>query len=380
MSIQETIASQTGISRYPLKIANGLQLYAQKAKRIFSHGDLKVFYPYRNLLGTHPFFLRYYKNPPLPYSNKVSANVFHWVNSIPEGWRNSTYVIEPNDHPLAVTGLTEPVDVLKNIDKAIEHYSSEKCKKILIEGEGQLALFERFFPKNILEKTEILRLGAVVQHVNFGNRLVDCKAPIFLCLASDYKRKGVDILIDSWCNSRAKNRSKLILACPNIPPEQQNKLKNENIEIIRKAPLSKEEKFRLNKIADIVIAPLHVDGGANIIEAFEFGLPVITMRSQRSFIRNGNGWVVDVPFYFYDEGYGKEWKTWEHFWRILENAKKNHNFDITVQGLVRIFDKIADNPEILLAMGKVSYDLAINEFSLEKRNESLRRIYKNALD
>jgi hypothetical protein len=118
-----------------------------------------------------------------------------------------------------------------------------------------------------------------------------------------------------------------------------------------------------------------VDGGSNTIEAFEFGLPAITMRSQRGFVRESNGWEVETPFYFYDEGYGKEWPTFARFWELVENAKKNHAFDVTIQGMVNIFDEIAKSPEKLFAMGSASYELAKGELSLESRNLALMRIY-----
>jgi hypothetical protein len=128
-----------------------------------------------------------------------------------------------------------------------------------------------------------------------------------------------------------------------------------------------------------MIAPLHVDGGANVIEAFEYGLPVITMRSQRSFIRNGNGWEVNVPFYFYDDGYGKDWPTWVDFWNLVESAKKNHHFDETINSLVNIFEQIACDPQKLKEMGKQSLGLANGIFSLNERNKKLRKIYNSAL-
>ena len=187
------------------------------------------------------------------------------------------------------------------------------------------------------------------------------------------------MLIEAWKGSNAKYKCRLILACPNIPNDISQSLEKENVHLIHKAPLSEIEKSELYRLAHVAIAPLHVDGGSNVIEAFEHGLPVITMRSQRSFIREGNGWEVAVPFYFYDEGYGKEWPTWSRFWDIIDDAKHNNVFDITVHGFVEVFDEIAKSPEILSVMGKASHELAKGEFSLERRNSALRKIYNDAL-
>ena len=379
MSIQETIARQRDRPGNRLRLINRLSKLYQETFRFFNSDGMKVFYPYRNLLHTHPFFLRYYKYPPLKYNNLSNANLCHWVSSVPSRAEHIPFIIEPQDHPLSVTGQTEPRDVIAKISRAAELYMSANCKKILVESEGQLRLFNRYFPKSVIAKTETVRLGAVAQPINLKKKLNYEDELIFLCLASDYERKAVDLLVRAWSESVAKYKGRLILACPNVPQEMWDSLKKENIQLISKAPLNEQEKYDLHSIAHVVIAPLHVDGGANIIEAFEFGLPVITMRSQRSFIRDGNGWEVDVPFYFYDEGYGKEWPTFARFWELVDDAKKNHAFDITIQGFVNIFDEISKSPEKLSVMGNASYELAKGEFSLENRNATLRKIYREAL-
>jgi len=379
MSIQETIARQRGKPGIRLRLINRLSEAAQKTFRIFQADDLKVFYPYHNLLASHPFFSRYYNYPPLNYSNLFNANLRHWVSYIPSGLEHLPFIIEPQDHPLSVTNQLEPINAISMLEKAINIYMSLNCKKILIESEGQLNLFKRYFPNTLISKTEIVGLGAMVKPVIYTKQLNAGDEIIFLCLASDYQRKAVDLLIQAWRDSSAKLTCKLILACPNVPQEIWDSLTRENIQLIFKAPLSEQEKFELHRLAHVVIAPLHVDGGSNTIEAFEFGLPVITMRSQRRFVRERNGWEVDVPFYFYDEGYGKEWPTFARFWEIVDDAKKNHAFDITIQGFVNIFDQISKSPEELFEMGNASYELAKGEFSLESRNATLRKIYREAL-
>lgn len=379
MSIQEIISRQQKGSRVRLRLINRLSEVSQKTFRLFHSDSLKVFYPYRNLLHTHPFFLRYYNYPPLNYSNLFNANLRHWVSYVPRTLEHLPFIIEPQDHPLSVTGQLEPIDVVSRIEVAAEVYMNSNCKKILVESEGQLRLFKNYFPESVIAKTEIVRLGTMAKSANLKKRLCHGDEIIFLCLASDFQRKAVDLLIQAWHESAAKLRGKLILACPNVPKEMWDLLKKENVELILKAPLTEQEKYELHAAAHVVIAPLHVDGGGNVIEAFEFGLPVITMRSQRSYIRDGNGWEVDVPFYFYDEGYGKEWPTFARFWELVDDAKKNHAFDITIQEFVNILDEIAKSPEMLLVMGNASYELAKGEFSLERRNAALNKIYSEAL-
>jgi len=380
MSIQNTISRQRKGSVFLARLMGRLNLERQKFSRSLNYSNEKVYYPYKSLLHTHPFFERYYRYPPVKYCNYNKAELCHWVSFLPnKKSMDIPYVIEPQDHPLAPTGESEPEAVLAGCQKATDTYMSSNCKKIIVESEGQLNLFKRYLPDSVMTKTEIVRLGAVPIIQNIDEKVKSSDVLTFVCLASDYKRKAVDLLIHAWLEFSSKSKCQLVLACPNIPNDVSALFETENIKVIKKAPLSPEDKNILLSSADIVIAPLHVDGGANVIEAFEYGLPVITMRSQRSFIRNGNGWEVDVPFYFYDDGYGKEWPTWDSFWKILDDAKKDKAFDITVQGFVNVFEEIAKSPEKLLEMGKVSHALAKGEFSLDERNSMLKRIYTDSL-
>lgn len=379
MSIQEFKFSQRSRFIIIRKGLNRLYLGSQKLSRFLKSDFLKVYYPYKNLLNTHPFFYRRYRYPPLEYCNMNSAVLAHWLNAPEKTSRNLSFVIEPNDHPLAITGLSEPGEVLASLDRAHDLYASKYCKKILVEGEGQLELFKRYFSDSVLEKIEIVRLGSIAKSVDFENKFLTMNRPIFLCLASDYKRKSVDLVLKAWLESSAKYSCSLILACPNIPPEIASRVTANGVRIVGIAPLSEFKKQALYRQAHVVLAPLHIDGGANIIEAFENGLPVITMRSQRSFVSNSNGWEIDVPFYFYDSGYGVNWRTWNEFWEVMNQAKKAGEFNKTIQEFVKIFDNIARNPKKLINMGRCSHAQALEKFSINLRNQKLNEIYNECL-
>lgn len=384
MSIQEAVLNKHShlgsFSKVIHRILNRLNITKQQVYRFFFKDKNKIFYPYYDKNGTHPYFLRHTKFPPLVYSNQFNASLCHFINFLPPKMPKVPYIIEANDNPLAVTAMLEPFQALTNIEKAINTYGSSDCKKIILEGEGQLALFKHYLPLELLTKIEIVRLSAFPKKIDLHLKYSNLKVPIFVCLASDYKKKAIDLLLEAWLRFSNINNSKLILACPNVPEQIKNSLSKHNVELIESVPLLDHEKDTLLKMAHVMIAPTHVDGGGNIIEAFEYGLPVITMRSQRSFIRDGNGWEVDVPFYFYDPyGYGKIWPTWKRFWEEIETAKKEHKFDNTIHEFIRIFEFITGNPEILFLMAKKSHELASGEFSMKKRNAQLLKIYAEAL-
>ncbi|MCK5494183.1 MAG: glycosyltransferase [Candidatus Omnitrophica bacterium] len=392
MSIQES--SRKKLIRRLIKILHIARvilfpsLVLEKIHRAINHDSLMVYFRYKHLsLDIHPWFDRYYRTSPVNYCNFKQARCYHWISS-PDCLNKKPFVIEPNDHPLSIVGALspvpiEPIDVLKNKRKAIELvYLNPQCKKILIESSGQLELFERYCPE-VLNKCEIVRPGTIPQKENLSN--AESKHAIgrinFLCLASDFTKKGVDLLLDAWFEFPERKRHQLIVACSFVPKKYKSRVRGENVTFILKSPLSSKEKEMLYRKAHVVIGPLHIDGGANIMEAMEYGLPIITMRSQRSNdqVMNNNGIVVDVPFYFYDEGYGIEWRTWNDFFRLLEIAKSKGGFNITKEGFVKALNFFSKNPDRISEMGKQSYELASNEYSLIKRNQQLLRIYKNIL-
>lgn len=378
MSILETARSRSRIKIFLLKIINRGFFYWQITQRIPFSANRKVYFPYFDLINTHPSFLIFYKNPPLNYSTFKNAKIFHYINSIPESHPNRSFIIEPNDHPLSVSKRSEPNEAIDFIDAAASIYQSELCKKIIVTGERQVALFQRYLP-NLERKITIIRGISVAKEVDLLKKYANLRNPTFLCMASDYRKKAVDIVISAWKNSNAKKQSTLIIACPNIPHEMTRSLSDNNIYIIPKAPISKSQKHELYSNAHVVIAPVHTDGGANILEAFEYGIPVITMRSHRDFILRKNGWEIDVPLNFYDEGYGVEWKTWQDYWELLRSLKNRGEFNPAIEKFVSIFDSIAKDPSPLYEMSLNSHFLAKNDFSLTSRNLALREIYLNSI-
>ena len=282
-------------------------LTLEKMYRGINHDAIMVYFPYQHLsLNNHPWFERYYRLPPVNYCNFTQAKCYHWISS-PDVINETPFIVEPNDHPLSVVGALpfvplEPADVLKHKDRAIELvYQNPQCKRIVVESTGQMELFKHYCP-GIIDNCEIVRLGTIPNKANFIDAERLMSRINFLCLASDFTRKGVDLLLDAWFAFPGRTKHQLTLACPYIPEKYKKRAENENVKLILKAPLSTQEKETLYRDAHVAIAPLHVDGGANVMEAMEYGLPLVTMRSQRSHdqIMNNNGIIVDVPFYFYD--------------------------------------------------------------------------------
>ena len=128
MSIQETNKKQFkrklinlfGIERLLTLPSLGLEMIDRAVKS----DPLKIYFRYKHInANLHPFFERYYQPPSIKYCNRRDAKMYHWI-SYPDILDNKPFILEPNDHPLSVIGVLnpipiEPIDVIKNMNKGI---------------------------------------------------------------------------------------------------------------------------------------------------------------------------------------------------------------------------------------------------------------------
>ncbi|MBX3721883.1 MAG: glycosyltransferase [Turneriella sp.] len=358
------------------------QFFLERIIRSLFGSKDRIFYDYRfEFADLHPFFWRYYEIPASKFCNRTNARILHFVHH-PKVTDQRPFIIEPNDHPLAPACRVEPFENLARLEYVRDIYLQPNCKRILVESKGQEDLFRHYFPDpDITAKCEIIHLGTVPKLIDWPKKYDRIRNGNirYLCLASDFDKKGVDVVLNAWCEYHtAENSDQLLLACPNIPEHYQRLLAGKGVKWIREAPLTMGQKSHLHSMSDVAIAPLHTDGGANVIEAFEYGLPVVTMRCQRSESQNGNKncIVIDVPFYFYDaQHYGIQWRTFQEFFLILQESKRLGEFDGVKNEFVNQFRAFKNNPRQIYDLGIRSYEYAAGEFSLAVRNAKVARIY-----
>jgi hypothetical protein len=377
------IGNKLGISKRILKI----KFLFERLSRHFNSGNTGVFFGYKyEFPDIHPTFKkRCYTYAPLQYVNYSRARLYHWIHHPVKS--DKPFILEPNDHPLAPACRVEPWENIGKVEEVAEKYLNCLCKKIIVESPGQMDLFKYYYGNKgtIIDKCIITSGGLIPNKVNWDKKLKRIMKGEFnyVCLASDFTRKGVDIIIEAWSRFyKYKRNSKLYLACPNVPEKYNDIIKNSNIILIKKAPLSESDKTKLHALSDVALAPLHTDGGANINEAFENGLTVITMRNQRSqgYSLNNNCIVIDVPFYYYDpQHWGVTWKTANDFFSILGQAKKKGDFEGVIQGFVNSFEEFNENPDLVYDLCVRSYDYACSDYSIWKRNAKHVKIYNDIL-
>lgn len=368
-------------SSFFLKVIRKLKLYKLRLIpeiliRSIKFDNLRVFYRYKNhSFFTHPLFERVYDYPPLNYSTKKKAEIFHWYHSVDNDFNyNNKFVIEPIDHPLSIMRNFEPFDGLKNQEKIFEIYNLKSCKRIILSSKGQYDLFIKYFP-SLKDKISLIYPPIVPKKLSAKK---EDNSIIYLLIASDYKKKATDLVIQAW--AKADNKiSKLILVCPNLPIEVKEKI-NKDVTIEHYTFVSEAKKEEFYRNSDIALIPMHTDGTAVFVEAIEYGLPIIAMRSQHSsnFTERGMGLQIEVPFYFYDfEYYGKKWRTWDEFFEIIEQSKNRGEFNFVIDEFKRLFRYFEKNQKEIKKMKNKILKKRDTEFSYEIRNKQLLEIYKS---
>lgn len=386
MSVQE--ANRRKLSTRIIRKLRFYQMYLrirfffERLLRAFNTSDIFFDYHYE-AADAHPFFKRYYQLPPTPYANETKAQIAHFIHH-PKFIDNRPFIIEPNDHPLAPLCRVEPIENTSGLEIVHALYSRSNCRKIIVESPGQMRLFQHYFPdERILNKCQIIPIGAVPKQVDWQlkfNRLQRGELN-FLCLVSDFNMKGADLIIDAWLNFvKLAPQARLWLVCTNVPEEYLAKIRipKNRITFIGKAPLTEKVKQYLFSQVDISLAPLHTDGGANIVESFENGVGVITFRSQRSEgqIVNGTGHVIDVPYYYYDpEHYGITWLTMQDFFKKVREDKSRGLFESVSNGVFNQLLYYSENATEIFDMCVRAYQYSAGDFSLWKRNAQLVRLY-----
>jgi glycosyltransferase involved in cell wall biosynthesis len=239
---------------------------------------------------------------------------------------------------------------------------SRKCKRIIAWSEDCKKTFENAFPGNrtILDKITILPFALSVPKFK---KIKSSKIRL-LFVARWFDAKGgrqtlyvLDKLTRKYSNVEAT------FICP-TPQEFKDKYaNNKSIKIVDLMPQKRlfEEVY---PAADIFVYPGFGDSyGFAMPEALGFGLPIVTVDSfaRREIVKNGvNGFIIPRPSTF------KDYSCMDQ--KMLDDIIKKTSILIEDNNLRH---KMSMHARKEVISGK---------FSIKKRNEKLKEIYKEALD
>jgi glycosyltransferase involved in cell wall biosynthesis len=298
------------------------------------------------------------------------------------------FIIEANDHTLSAHGWKgspsyDVSDLNKIISDARELYEMDTCRAVIITSEKNLHFFQAYMPKELWHKVRILPsdIGAVSKKFDWSIRIKLNKVK-FLCIASDYDLKGIGLLLEAWSIIEDKNGAILTIVCPKLPSNVKNKA-YKGVKLIEQGPISEKYKRELHSSHHVALCPTFIDGGTNIVEAMEYGMPIVTSEYHRSktFIVEGNGFIVSSPYQYYDtDHYGVTWNSVSEYMDIVNTSIKAGSYDFVVQEWKEYMEMYIADTCLSYCQGIKSYNLASNKLSLSFRNKMLMDIYKEILD
>jgi glycosyltransferase involved in cell wall biosynthesis len=358
-------------------------IFERAARRLRSE-DPKVFYRYAHSVRVvHPAFRVNFSHPPLRYSTRGQAQLYHWWHSPDEWWDAQQdsdpipYVIEPIDHAFSVARVWEPSAGIASTERCRAYYADPRCRRIAVLSHGQLELFRHYFPE-FEDKYVVVPQGTLPVRTE---PRPPSDRPHFLCVASDYRKKGVDLVIDAWIKA-SPSTARLTIVCPDVPEERGRAAAGAGVEIVTSnPPLSDAALASLYETADVAIVSHHAEALNAYLEAVAHALPIISMRGQHGgdFVADGAGIECDVPLYFYDtDGYGIRWQTWDGFFEQVAEAKASGAFDHAIDEMARAILAL-EEPDVRRDMSERSAARAAGWFHIDNRNEILRSVYRASL-
>jgi len=347
--------------------------------------NVNVFFDYYHHY-THPFFKeRFYgKKAPLPWCNLKSSKVVHLIQSSSPRFIGKKVILEPNDHVLVIgasIGIYEPSESVSRCGEISDYISSSAVSRILIGNSDLINHAKHYFSDGALKKFFIYPEFSCVTKVNElylkeKNKSLFNRKIRFLSIASNFKLKAVELLLEAFMESHVAGE--LTLVCHNVPDYLKRKiLKKKNIFLIEDMPLTDRKKDQLYRNSDVYINTTYIDGGTVVINALEYGLPIITYTYHRgkSYVKNGNGILLSEPIAYYDPaGYGIKWNSISCYLEQVKILKNRGGFIDVQKQLIEAIKFYEREPFEILKQGIISLEYG-KENSLEKSNQVLRSLY-----
>jgi glycosyltransferase involved in cell wall biosynthesis len=347
----------------------------------------KVFFSYYSHFSHPQLKKRFYgKEAPQYWSTLESSKIVHCLQHSRPEYSGKKIIIEPNDNCLIIGGFlnTSKADELVSRVKEInDHICSSAVARILVGSDELLNHASYYYSSDALKKfityPQMACVSAVTRNYlsQKNNKLLSKSNIKYLSIASDFKIKAVDLLIEAFSESHSS--SELTLVCHNVPENLRQKiLANKNIFLIEDLPLSNKKKDQLYRDSDVYINTTYIDGGSTAWNALEYGLPIITHTYHRGkgLVENKNGILLSEPVKYYEpEYFGVHWKDMVDYLEQVDLLKKKGEYTDVQNQLVNAFRYYEKNPNNVFEDGVRSLELA-QKNSLENSNKALRRIYK----
>ncbi len=305
--------------------------------------------------------------------DKISPDIVYAVNGRPINSK-TPWVVDVENVGIFAMGYKYHLFHHKRQREIIEKVlSSEYCKKILPYSEtSKKSMLSTLNCENFIDKIQVVpnvvkaKKCKKIPHDNFNILFTGSNQN----LDEFYNRGGQEVVLSFLRLKNKLKKIKLILRCA-IPEEFKKMIGNvENVEIYED-PIPKAKFEELFLKSDVYLFPAYLGYAMSILDAMNYELPIITT----DFLENGekvensyNGFKIplgnNLPQFYLP------------YIPIHFTEKRKPILDNEFIG--NICDKIQylyENESERIRMGKNSKKMLKNRFSLERKNELLKRIY-----
>jgi glycosyltransferase involved in cell wall biosynthesis len=288
------------------------------------------------------------------------------------------WILEILDAPHSLGGNDYQV-FIKNIPRFERALASPFCKRILVHTEASKKECEKYFSSEIIKKIVKITPGIPDPKIR---RFYRKHPTTFLLMGSInnpsefYIKGGLEALETFSRVARKHPESKLIVKCF-VPSELREKYKIQQIEIIDRN-LSSEEMHELYMKSDALLMPGHGYYLMAFLEAFSYGLPVISLDTYgvSEFVKNElNGFVIrpseKIP---YDDAQYPVSVRSEKFIEAIKTIDQR-----VIEDLVTATTRLIEDPALLRRMSSDTLRIFRERYTIEQKNAQLKKIFNAAL-
>jgi glycosyltransferase involved in cell wall biosynthesis len=321
----------------------------------------------------HPIWKSYHDYPPVPYTSEKLALIRHYFNYIRDDPK--PFVVE-YEHVLVLSGKTRDYVSMVEAAPAIEEQlRSENCRAIIMPTLGAIRETRKYINTEGLEhKFYMVRPAYPIQPDYDPPR----EGPFrLLTVGNKFWGKGIPIAIEAFRLLRENygNEIAMTIACSDIPASYPLP---DGLEVITIPNMDKKMRSQLYLNSHVFVFPCLHDSFAVYQEAMAYGVPMVatSIYDKDELVLDGKtGFLIDPPFSLYDGQFGVEWRSWAELVGKIQDSLKEGLFKPMIEEMVASIDLLINDRNMLVMMGEAAQKLHRESFSIEVRNNRIRKIY-----
>jgi glycosyltransferase involved in cell wall biosynthesis len=292
---------------------------------------------------------------------------------------NKPLILYMLDHPTCLAGNNYNL-FIKNKER-IERELRENCQSIIITNETPIKFMQQNFPKDIVQKIELIR--PAIEDQGYKAKKNKKKTVLFMGsinIPQDFYVKGGLDVIRVFKKISNLNNVDLIIRC-HVPEEIKKEIKKiKNVSLIdEKIPF--KDLIAIYQKTDILLLPGHNYSVTTTIEGMSFGIPIVALNTYavEDFVKDGyTGVIVERSSKI--KGYDNPaYPTWIRSNEFMKEILETEDTAL-VDRLTKAVKDLLKDEKRLNTLSKNSRKEFLEKYSIEVRNKSLKRVFDRVIN